>query len=119
VIEDTPQLTYLILTKRSGNIARRLADLKRSLPQNVWLGATIGHQQDLPLLKPLLRADTRLRFLSCEPLLTDLPQLDLAGIGWVIGGAKVARARERLAFVILTGCGCCVTNVLTPAYRFS
>jgi protein gp37 len=88
VIEDTPQLTYLILTKRPGNVARRLADLKRSLPRNVWIGATIGHQQDLPLLKPLLNVAAKLRFLSCEPLLTDLSDLSLDGIGWVIGGGE-------------------------------
>jgi protein gp37 len=38
MIEMTPLLWYLILTKRPGNIARRPAALKRSLPANVWLG---------------------------------------------------------------------------------
>jgi len=87
-IEATKHLTYLILTKRPGNVARRLADLKRTLPRNVWLGATIGHEDSIPILKPLLRVDATLRFLSCEPLLTDLSDLPLAGIGWVIGGGE-------------------------------
>jgi protein gp37 len=48
----------------------------------VWLGVTIGHANSLPLLKPLLRIDATLRFLSCEPLLTPLiPGLSLSGIG--------------------------------------
>ena len=89
VIERTPHLTYQVLSKRPGNIARRLAGLKRALPHNVWLGATVGHAKSLPMLKPLLRVDATLRFLSCEPLLTPLmPRLDLSGIGWVIGGGQ-------------------------------
>jgi protein gp37 len=85
VIEATPDLTYQILSKRPGNIARKLSDLNRRLPDNVWLGATIGHSQSLPLLKPMLRLDASVRFLSVEPLLTPVvPGLDLDGIGWVI-----------------------------------
>ena len=89
VIEQTPHLTYQILSKRPGNIARKLAALSRKLPQNVWLGATVGHTKSLPLLKPLRRVDATLRFLSCEPLLNNIaPYLDLDGIGWVIGGGQ-------------------------------
>lgn len=92
VIERTPLLTYQVLTKRPGNIARKLAALKRNLPTNVWLGATIGHVKSLPLLKPLVRVDATLRFLSCEPLLTALPGLSLDGIGWAIGGGQSGRS---------------------------
>jgi protein gp37 len=73
----------------SHRVERRLAALKRALPRNVWLGVTIGHANSLPLLKPLLRIDATLRFLSCEPLLAPLiPGLSLSGIGWVIGGGQ-------------------------------
>lgn len=89
IIDRTPHLTYQVLTKRPGNIARKLGDLKRDLPPNIWLGATIGHRDSLPLLKPLLRVDApNLRFLSCEPLLTALPGVVIDGIGWVIGGGE-------------------------------
>lgn len=91
VIEGTPHLTYQVLSKRPGNIARKLGALKRPLPRNVWLGATVGHTKSLPMLKPLLRIDATLRFLSCEPLLTPLPGLRLDGIGWVIGGGQSGR----------------------------
>jgi len=88
VIESTP-LTYQILTKRVGNIARRLAALNRRLPANVWIGATIGHPQSLPLLKPLRRIEASVRFLSVEPLLAPMvPGLDLVGIRWVIAGGE-------------------------------
>lgn len=88
VIDRTPHLTYQILTKRPGNIARKLALLNRGLPVNVWLGVTIGHSVSLPNLKPLLALDTGIRFLSCEPLLSGLPTLKLDGIHWVIGGGE-------------------------------
>jgi protein gp37 len=41
--------------------------------------------------QPLLRVDAKLRFLSCEPLLTALPGLSLDGIGWIIGGGQSGR----------------------------
>lgn len=88
VIDRTPGLTYQILSKRPGNAQRRLDALKRRLPSNVWVGATIGHERSLPLLKPLRRLEATLRFLSCEPLLTALPGLTLDGIGWVIAGGQ-------------------------------
>jgi protein gp37 len=88
VIERTPHLTYQILTKRPGNIARRLEWLRRRLPANVWIGATVGHPKSLPLLKPLRRVDATVRFLSVEPLLAPMEGLDLDGIGWVIGGGE-------------------------------
>jgi protein gp37 len=89
VIEATPHLTYQILTKRPGNVQRRLEHLRRRLPPNVWIGATVGHPQSLPLLKPLRRIEATLRFLSVEPLLGPMvPGLDLSGIGWVICGGE-------------------------------
>jgi protein gp37 len=91
VIEATPTLTYQVLTKRPGNIARKLAALKRSLPDNVWIGATCGHINSLPVLKPLRRVEARVRFLSVEPLLTPMTGLDLDGIGWVIAAICSSR----------------------------
>jgi protein gp37 len=89
VIEQTPRLIYQVLTKRPAIAIRRLADLKRELPANVWFGVTIGHPLSLPLLKPLRRIPTTLRFLSVEPLLAPMvPGLDLDGIGWVICGGE-------------------------------
>jgi protein gp37 len=89
VIEQTPKLTYQVLTKRPGNVRRRLRKLRRQLPDNVHLGVTIGHEKSLRLLKPFKKVQASLRFLSCEPLLTPLAaELDLEGIGWVIAGGE-------------------------------
>ena len=80
LINQTPDLDWLLLTKRIGNVERMMwADGEtRSLPLNVWLGATIVNQaeadRDVPKL--LAIAGPRFRFLSMEPLLgpVDLEQ---------------------------------------------
>ncbi|KWI90143.1 hypothetical protein WM08_14885 [Burkholderia ubonensis] len=71
LIASTPNLDWLLLTKRIGNVAEMLRgiDVDR-LPDNVWLGATIVNQaeadRDIP---KLLAVPARVRFLSMEPLL--------------------------------------------------
>ena len=97
VIDRTPWLIYQVLTKRPGHVIRRLADLRRALPANLWIGATIGHAKSLPLLKLLSRVEATLRFLSCEPLLTGISPIPLRqhGIGWVIGGGQSGRDASR------------------------
>lgn len=71
LIEQTPNLDWLLLTKRIGNVKAMLEQLGLSeLPGNVWLGATIVNQaeadRDIP---KLLATPARVRFLSMEPLL--------------------------------------------------
>lgn len=88
IMDRTPGVTYLVLTKRPANIGRALAKLGRELPENVWLGATIGHTVSIPLLRPLLRIKAAKHFLSCEPLLTSLAGMDLTGLDWVIAGGQ-------------------------------
>jgi protein gp37 len=89
MIYKTPWVTYQILTKRPGNIARRLADLGLRWPDNAWCGVTCGHPKSLPLLRVLRRIDAPVRFLSVEPLLAPMvPGLDLSDIDWVIAGGE-------------------------------
>lgn len=87
LIEKTPQLDWLLLTKRIGNVApmiRETADVRLDprepkLPANVWLGATIVNQEEADRDIPkLLAVPARVRFLSMEPLLgpVDLTRLD-------------------------------------------
>ncbi|KVN82222.1 phage Gp37/Gp68 family protein [Burkholderia ubonensis] len=71
LIASTPNLDWLLLTKRIGNVAEMLRgiDVDR-LPDNAWLGATVVNQaeadRDIP---KLLAVPARVRFLSMEPLL--------------------------------------------------
>jgi protein gp37 len=71
LIDETPMLDWLLLTKRIGNVMPMLADLGREcLPVHVWLGATIVNQEEADRDIPkLLDARAAVRFLSMEPLL--------------------------------------------------
>jgi len=87
VIENTPQHTYQILTKRSANMARYFQ--KRRVPDNAWLGVSVENRKHgLPRIDDLRTVKARVRFLSVEPLLEDLGTFNLAGIDWVIVGGE-------------------------------
>ncbi len=92
VIRATPQHRYQILTKR----AERLAEyfLLREVPENVWLGVTVEAQSTKFRIDLIRHLNASVKFLSCEPLLEDLGELDLTGIDWVIvGGESGPKAR--------------------------
>jgi protein gp37 len=81
-----PQHTFQVLTKRS----RRLRDLAARLPwpQNIWVGVSVEDQRVLHRIDDLRQVPAAVRFLSCEPLLGPLDNLDLTGISWVIVGGE-------------------------------
>ena len=85
--------TFQILTKR----AERMAEFLRleKLPRNVWVGVTVENRgHGLPRLDALRRISASIRFVSAEPLLEDLDEIDLAGLDWVIvGGESGPKAR--------------------------
>jgi protein gp37 len=93
VITDTPQHTYQILTKRSSRLPR-IAD-KLSWPSNLWMGVSVEDAGVLYRVDHLRAVPAAVRFLSCEPLLGPLPQLDLTGIGWVIAGGESGPGHRR------------------------
>lgn len=86
VMAETPQHTYQVLTKRAARL-RRVAD-KLDWPSNVWMGVSVENAAALPRVDDLRAVPAAVRFLSCEPLLGPLPDLDLTGIGWVIAGGE-------------------------------
>lgn len=88
LIRKTPNLIWQLLTKRPENIPDLLPhDWHEGYP-NVWLGATVEDREHRRRIDELCLVPARLRFLSCEPLLEDLGDLDLDGIGWVITGGE-------------------------------
>lgn len=106
LINATPNLIYLLLTKRPQNIIKFVTDDFGSLPQNVALGTTVEDQPRANLNVPwLLRAKDALSplfvFLSCEPLLGPIYLRNscpatgrFPDIDWVIcGGESGSKAR--------------------------
>jgi protein gp37 len=92
-MNDCPQHSFQILTKRSG----RLLELARSLKwtSNIWMGVTVESSSYVWRIHDLKKTPAQIRFLSVEPLLTAIPNLPLEGIHWVIvGGESGPGARE-------------------------
>ncbi|MCC6346691.1 MAG: phage Gp37/Gp68 family protein [Nitrospirales bacterium] len=77
---------FQIITKR----AERLADLsnKISWPSNVWIGVTVESHKYLYRIDDLRKVPALVRFVSIEPLLSDLQDFSLEGIDWIIVGGE-------------------------------
>jgi len=87
VIQQTPQHTYQILTKRSARMRDYFTS--RKVPENAWLGVTVENKKHgKPRIADLGKINAKVLFLSCEPLLEDLGQLDLSHVDWVIAGGE-------------------------------
>ena len=97
VIRDNPQHTYQILTKRASRMNIYFDKYHRGIPpKNAWIGVTCEnskHYVRIDILREIEGATVK--FLSCEPLLGDMGDIDLEGIDWVItGGESGTRARR-------------------------
>jgi protein gp37 len=86
VIADTPQHTYQVLTKRSSRLPKVAGKLE--WPPNLWMGVSVEDAGALFRIDHLRAVPAAVRFLSCEPLLGPIDELDLAGISWVIAGGE-------------------------------
>ena len=92
VIEQTPQHTYQILTKREKRMAEYLTG--KVLPKNVWLGVTVEDSSTKQRIDYLRNINASIKFISMEPLLEDVGELNLENIHWVIvGGESGVKAR--------------------------
>ncbi|MDE1161910.1 MAG: DUF5131 family protein [Acidobacteriaceae bacterium] len=102
-IKNTPNLYWMILTKRPHLIADRLPADWGDGWENVWLGTTCGSKKPYKclhtgmIMTPIDRVTAlqaipcRVRFISAEPLLTDISDIDLTGIDWVAVGGESGR----------------------------
>jgi protein gp37 len=102
-----PQHQFIVLTKRAERMVRWFKELTSErmvdgiwaaptvrgysggwpLP-NVWLGVSVENRKALHRVDLLRKTPAALRFISAEPLLEDLGDVDLTGIGWVICGGE-------------------------------
>src|ERR1700734_1723639 len=87
----SPWHTYQVLTKRSSRLCELLTSqlTKAARQHHIWWGVSIENKKyGLPRLEDLKRSRAAVRFLSIEPLLEDLGNIDLEGIHWVIVGGE-------------------------------
>jgi protein gp37 len=78
--------TFQILTKRHDRLAE-VAD-QLDWPTNVWMGVTIENRRFVHRADALRQVPAAVRFISAEPLLGPLEDLDLTGIDWLIAGGE-------------------------------
>jgi protein gp37 len=82
---------FQILTKRHDRMAKLLSGPLSTLAAepHIWWGVSVENRKHgLPRLRRLQKTPIAVRFLSIEPLLEDLGEIDLHGISWVIVGGE-------------------------------
>lgn len=126
LIHDTPNLDWLLLTKRPQNWSHRLHMalkmcrrdidewicnwIKGKPPENVWMGVSAGANQAVALDIP-----ARVHFLSCEPMLTGLVATCATRFNWIIfGGESGSNARCMDTNWIRKGIEMCRANGIAP-----
>lgn len=85
-ISATPRHIYQILTKRAERMAEYFST--HEVPENAWLGVTVENSDTKFRIEILKSIPAQVHFLSCEPLLSSLGDLDLTGIEWIIVGGE-------------------------------
>lgn len=85
-MNETPQHTYQVLTKRT----ERLLELSSMLnwSNNIWMGTSVENIDYVHRIDQLRQTAAMVKFLSLEPLLGKLDNLDLTGMHWVITGGE-------------------------------
>lgn len=86
VMNDNPNHVFQVLTKR----AERLYEIHKELKwtHNIWMGVSVENEKAVHRIDFLRKTDARVKFLSCEPLIGPLHNLNLYEIDWVITGGE-------------------------------
>lgn len=94
VMNDNPQHVFQVLTKR----ADRLLELNHYLKwsHNIWMGVSVENSKVLNRIDLLRSTSARVKFLSCEPLIGPLMNMNLDQIDWVIVGGESGRNPRRM-----------------------
>ncbi|MCL2827158.1 MAG: phage Gp37/Gp68 family protein [Oscillospiraceae bacterium] len=85
-IRQSPYHRYQILTKRAERMVEYFSS--SDIPHNVWLGVTVESSSEKTRIDSLRTLQAAIRFISCEPLVEDLGEIDLTNIDWVIVGGE-------------------------------
>lgn len=82
VMKNADWHIFQVLTKRPD----RLLEFSKSykIPKNVWVGTSIELEKYKSRVEILKQVDAKIKFLSCEPLLGSLKNIDFSGINWVV-----------------------------------
>lgn len=86
VMNEADQHVYQLLTKRP----ERYVEMAPHLPWNdhIWAGASVGHRDSKDRIDMLRESGADVTYISAEPLIEDLGEVDLTGIDWMIFGGE-------------------------------
>lgn len=89
VMRENPHHIFQVLTKHS----ERLKELNDKLDwaPNIWMGVSVENESVLSRVSDLAQTDAAIKFLSCEPLIGPLKNIDLKGIDWIFAGGESVR----------------------------
>lgn len=94
VMRETPHHNYQILTKRPERMAEFVSKLASDVLPNVWLGTSVENAAVANRIDHLRTVPAAIRFISFEPLIGCVGEIDLTGIDWaIVGGESGANAR--------------------------
>lgn len=89
-MEAADQHIYQVLTKRSSRMQKYLVSryAEQAPPEHIWLGVSVEDNRGAARIEHLRAAPAAVRFLSVEPLIGSVGQVDLSNIHWVIAGGE-------------------------------
>ena len=113
VMRQNPQHVFQVLTKRSDILRYYDSEGLLQWQHNIWMGVTVEHAKTISRIDHLRCTGARVKFLSCEPLLGPLKNLNLTGIDWVIVGGESGRSARPMKeeWVLDIREQCAVANV--------
>ena len=88
-MNENPQHTFQVLTKRSDILFKY--HKKLNWTHNIWMGVSVEDERVKYRIDDLRKTNARTKFLSLEPLIGPLPQMNLKKIDWVIVGGESGR----------------------------
>jgi protein gp37 len=91
VMKENPQHVFQILTKRADILLYYDKEGLLDWTHNIWMGVSVEDQKAMKRINLLRQTNARTKFLSCEPLISELPNLNLDKIDWVIVGGESCR----------------------------
>jgi len=94
VMRDNSHHIFQVLTKRANRLFE--LDTKLEWPENVWMGVSVEDEQVKHRIDSLRETNAKVKFLSLEPLIGPLPNLDLRAIDWVIVGGESGRTPREI-----------------------
>ena len=91
VMKENPHHVFQILTKRADLLLYYDKEGYLEWTHNIWMGVTVEDNTVTNRIDLLRHTGAKIKFLSCEPLLTALPDMNLKNIDWVIVGGESGR----------------------------